>query len=174
MVNKGGFSSFIGELFTLQVKSTPLDNKFEKAKYFSKNIWCGYLSKERHVPRVFFMSHQHSPTSLYEYSRHIHTMGWQYKLMWNTTILDKSSLKFEGKTCFESAHHSRALGLWILNPNYKYKQHDVKDTRKMNKKQIMTTHPLSFHFRHQYGMDWISEKKETMEHPEDDKIEDIV
>jgi hypothetical protein len=50
---------------------------------------------------------------------------------------------FEGMMCFEIAQHKSTVGLWTSNPNFKYKQHGARETRKKNKKHAYSV--LSSH-----------------------------
>ena len=70
--------------------------------------------------------------------------------------------QFEGMTCFEIAQHESTAGLWISNPNFKYKQCGAKDTRKKNEKRaysVMTSHPMYIHLQRKYSLDLKKRKR---------------
>ena len=83
--------------------------------------------------------------------------------------------QFEGMTCFEIVHHKSTEGLWSSNPNYKYKQGGVQDTRKKDKKRaysVMTLHPIYLRFRCKYGLD-PKKRKQDKHICDDDEESDI-
>ena len=83
--------------------------------------------------------------------------------------------QFEGLTCFEIAHHKSTNGLWSSNPNFKYKQRGVRDTRKNDEKRaysVMTLHLIYLRLRRKYGLESKKRKRDGPLVDNDDEEED--
>ena len=66
-------------------------------------------------------------------------------------------------------------GLWSSNPNFKYKERGVKETRKNDEKRaysVMTSHPIYLRLRRKYGLESKKRKRDGPVVDNDDHDDD--